>query len=345
MIIVRSPLRVSFFGGGTDHPTWFNRPEPGAVLSTSINKYIYVQLRRLPAVFDFNYRIAWGMLEEVKTIKEIRHPVVKKVLEYYGTQDDSGYEIIYNADLPSKSGLGSSSAFTVSLLHAFFGNIGKMCSKASLAKEAIFVEQELLKETVGSQDQIAAAYGGLNRVDFYPGGDYKVTPVLMNPLRREQLEANLMMFFTGFTRSAETIEQKKIARFADRTAELRAIYDMVSQAEEILTDSSRNLDQFGELLHQTWMKKRSLDASVSNPTIDANYEAARRAGAIGGKLLGAGGGGFLMMYVPLDKQDAVRKALSGLPYVPVSGERDGTSVVLYNPELTSNYLRSLAQVS
>lgn len=345
MIIVRSPLRVSFFGGGTDHPTWFNRPEPGAVLSTSINKFIYVQLRRLPAVFEFNYRIAWGMLEEVKTIHEIQHPVVKKVLEYYGTQDDSGYEIIYNADLPSKSGLGSSSAFTVSLLHAFFGNLGKLSSKASLAKEAIFVEQQLLKETVGSQDQIAAAYGGMNRIDFYPGGDFRVTPVLMSPARREQLESNLMMFFTGFTRSAELIEQKKIARFADRTAELRSIYEMVGQAEEILTDTTRNLDQFGELLHQTWMKKRSLDASVSNASIDANYEAARAAGAIGGKLLGAGGGGFLMLYVPLERQMDVRRALANLPYVPLSMERDGTSVVLYNPDLTSNYLRSLAQVS
>lgn len=345
MIIVRSPLRVSFFGGGTDHPAWFDRPERGAVLSTSINKYIYIQLRRLPAVFDFNYRIAWGMLEEVRAISEIQHPVVRTVLEHYGTQDDSGYEVIYNADLPSKSGLGSSSAFTVSLLHAFFGNLGRMCSKASLAKEAIFVEQKLLRETVGSQDQIAAAYGGMNRIDFYPGGDYRVTPVMIPPARRTELESSLMMFFTGFTRSAETIEQKKVAKFDDRAAELRAIYEMVGQAEEVLTDPSRDLNQFGELLHQTWMKKRSLDASVSNPSIDASYEAARRAGAVGGKLLGAGGGGFLMMYVPLDRQAEVMRALLGLPHVPVAMERDGTSVVMYNPELTSNYVRSLAMVS
>jgi len=345
MIIVRSPLRVSFFGGGTDHPAWFNRQEPGAVLSTTINKYIYIQLRRLPAVFDFNYRIAWGMLEEVKALNEIQHPVVREVLRHYGGSEETGYEVIYNADLPSKTGLGSSSAFTVSLLHAFFGNQERLCSKPMLAREAISVEQNLLKEAVGCQDQIAAAYGGLNRIDFYPGGDFRVTPINVPAARRLELERSMMLFFTGFTRSADEVERKKIAKFSERTAELRAIYDMVGEGERILLSPSRPLADFGDLLHETWVTKRKLDASVSNSTIDERYEAARKAGAIGGKLLGAGGGGFLLMFAPPERQAAVREAMAGLSYVPLRMERDGTSVVLYNPELTSNYVPAMAQVS
>ena len=343
MIIVRSPLRVSFFGGGTDHPTWFNRPEPGAVLSTTINKYIYVQLRRLPAVFDFNYRIAWDMLEEVKTINEIQHPVVREMLRHYGA--DSGYEVIYNADLPSRTGLGSSSAFTVSLLHAYFGNLERLCSKPFIAREAIYVEQQLLKESVGCQDQIAAAYGGLNRIDFHPGSDYRVTPLRVQPARRAELEDSLMMFFTGFTRSADAVEKRKIAKFADRTSELRSMYEMVNEGERILLDPSRPLTEFGELLHAGWMEKRKLDESVSNPEIDHYYDVARKAGAVGGKLLGAGGGGFLLMFVPPARQPAVTQALSGLVHVPFKMERDGTSVVLYNPELTSNYLTAACGAS
>jgi D-glycero-alpha-D-manno-heptose-7-phosphate kinase len=344
VIIVRSPLRVSFFGGGTDHPSWFNRPEPGAVLSTTINKYIYVQLRRLPAVFDFNYRIAWGILEEVKTISEIRHPVVREVLKRHASQDDSGYEVIYNADLPSKTGLGSSSAFTVSLLHAFFGNLERLCSKAFLAREAIFVEQQLLKETVGCQDQIATAYGGLNRIDFAAGGEHRVRPLQVQSARRHELERRLMMFFTGFTRSAESVEQRKVVRFDQRTAQLRAMYEMVNEGERILLDPSRSLSEFGALLHEAWMEKRKLDDCVSTAFIDETYETARKAGAVGGKLLGAGGGGFLLLFVLPERQDDVRAALAHLTYVPFCMERDGTSIVLYNPELTSNYLPAAAGV-
>jgi D-glycero-alpha-D-manno-heptose-7-phosphate kinase len=322
-------LRVSFFGGGTDHPSWFKRQEPGAVLSTTINKYIYVQLRRLPAVFDFNYRIAWGLLEEVKTLNEIQHPVVREVLRHYGA--DSGYEVIYNADLPSKTGLGSSSAFTVSLLHAYFGNLERLCSKPFIAREAIFVEQQLLKETVGCQDQIAAAYGGLNRVDFYSNGDFRVNPLYVPAARRQELEDSLMMFFTGFTRSAETIEQRKIAKFQDRTAELRAMYEMVNAGERILLDPSRPLAQFGDLLHQAWMEKRKLDEAVSNETIDRYYEAGRTAGALGGKLLGAGGGGFMLIFVQPERRGSVLKSLHKLLPVPFQFERGGTQIVLYEP--------------
>jgi len=345
MIIVRSPLRVSFFGGGTDHPAWLNTGEPGAVLSTTIDKYVYVQLRRLPAVFDFNYRVAWGILEEVQSINEIQHPVVRAVLTHYAGSDETGYEVIYNADLPSKSGLGSSSSFTVSLLHAFHGNHEKLSSKAALAREAIHVEQNLLKETVGYQDQIAAAHGGFNRIDFGQDGEYRIRPVQISGARRRELEESMMLFFTGFTRSADEIEKRKIARFADRTAELRAIYEMVDEGERILSDPNRRVDEFGALLDHAWAMKRSLDQSVSNPMIDERYEAAINAGALGGKLLGAGGGGFLLMYVPPNKRAAVMEAMKGLSHVPLKMERSGTSVVLYNPELTSNYLPAIAKVS
>jgi D-glycero-alpha-D-manno-heptose-7-phosphate kinase len=345
MIIVRSPLRVSFFGGGTDHPAWFNRPEPGAVLSTTINKYIYVQLRRLPAVFDFNYRVAWRILEEVKTLNDIQHPVVREVLRHYAATDDTGYEVNYNADLPSRTGLGSSSAFTVSLLHALFGNQERLCSKPLLAREAIFVEQELLKEAVGCQDQIAAAYGGLNRIDFYSNGDHRVTPICVPVARRLELEHAMMLFFTGFTRLADDIERRKIANFADRSAELRALYEMVNEGERILLDRSRPLAELGELLHHAWTTKRKLDDSVSNPVIDERYEAARKAGSLGGKLLGAGGGGFLLMFVPPKRQAAVMAAMHGMSYVPIRMECDGTSTLLCDPELTSNDVPAAAQAS
>ncbi|WP_373003081.1 kinase [Hyphomonas sp.] len=345
MIIVRSPLRVSFFGGGTDHPAWIERGEKGAVLSTSIDKYIYIQLRRLPAVFDFNYRVAWGMLEEVNTINEIQHPVVREVLKHYAGDNETGYEIIHNSDLPSKSGLGSSSSFTVSLLHAFHGNQELLCSKRRLAKEAIFVEQNLLGETVGYQDQIAAAHGGLNRIDFNSDGDYDITPIHLPGVRKAELEDSMMLFFTGFTRFADQIEKRKVAKFADRTKEMRAIYDMVGEGERILTDPNCNIGEFGELLHQTWMNKRALDSSVSNPEIDERYEAALQAGALGGKLLGAGGGGFLLMFVPPDKRGPVLESMKGMTHVPLRMERSGTSVVLYDPDLTSNYLPAGAKVS
>jgi len=285
------------------------------------------------------------MLEEVQSLNEIQHPVVREVLRHYAASEDTGYEVIYNADLPSKSGLGSSSAFTVSLLHAYFGNQERLVSKQALAREAIFVEQQLLKETVGCQDQIAAAYGGFNRIDFSEGGEFYIRPVQITAARKHELEQSMMMFFTGFTRSADEIEKRKIAKFNDRTTELRALYDMVDEGERILSTAARPVKEFGELLHHAWMTKRALDESVSNPSIDEHYEAACKAGALGGKLLGAGGGGFLLMYVPPAKRASVLEAMKGMTYVPLRMERDGSSVVLYNPELTSNYLTASARVS
>lgn len=337
MIIIRTPLRVSFFGGGTDHPSWFRRGEPGAVLSTSIDKYIYIQLRRLPAVFDFNYRVLWSKVEQVRTIAEIEHPIVRTVLANFAAAEETGYEIVYNADLPARSGLGSSSTFTVAMLHAFLANQGRMASKAFLAREAIRIEQDLLNEPVGSQDQVAAAYGGLNQIDFEGQDDVRVTRVAAPPNRIAELEKSLMLFFTGFTRSASGIEATKIESFDKKQAELRAMYAMVAQGRHIIESEGASLDEFGALLHEAWRAKRSLSDAVSTSAIDDVYMAGLRAGAYGGKLLGAGGGGFILFYAPPARHGAIREALRGLTHVPIRFEREGSSVVLYNPELTSNY--------
>jgi D-glycero-alpha-D-manno-heptose-7-phosphate kinase len=338
MIIVRAPLRVSFFGGGTDHPSWFRRPEPGAVLSTTIDKYIYIQLRRLPAVFDFNYRVVWRMVEQVATLDEIQHPIVREVLRHYAADADCGYEVVYNADLPARSGLGSSSSFTVAMLHAFLANQSRLVTKSFLAREAIRLEQDILGEPVGCQDQVAAAYGGLSRIDFSAEGGPTVSPVTVSPARKAALEQHLMLFFTHFTRSASDIEARKIESFDSKTAEMRRLHAQVAEGERLLLSETTPIAEFGGLLHEAWEKKRTLAASVSNPDIDQAYAAARAAGAIGGKLLGAGGGGFLLFLVPPARQDGVRQALGGLTHVPISMESAGSSVVLHAPELTSNYL-------
>lgn len=337
MIIVRTPLRVSFFGGGTDHPTWFNAGEKGAVLSTTIDKYIYVTLRKLPRIFDFNYRVAWRKVEEVKTINEIEHPIVRTVLEYYGEGDDNGYEVVYNADLPAQSGLGSSSAFTVSMLKAYLCNLGQYRSKKFFAEEAINVEQNLLHEPVGSQDQIAASFGGMNRIDFMTEGDFKVEPVIISKERKQQLNSRLMMFFTKFTRSASKIEATKIKSIADKSTQLRRMFEMVEEGSQILQNENRELSDFGRLLHEGWLQKRDLSDAVSNPELDEIYDAALSAGATGGKLLGAGGGGFLLFYVEPELQEKLTVRLSKCAPMRFGFENQGSNVVMYNPDLTSNY--------
>ncbi len=337
MIIVRSPMRVSFFGGGTDHPTWFRTGEPAAVLSTTIDKYLYVTLRKLPHVFNFNYRVSWRIIEEVQKLSEIQHPIVRAVLQNYGGDGDSGYEVLYNADLPAQSGLGSSSAFTVAMLKAYLGNSGKLKSKQFFAREAIRIEQELLKEPVGSQDQIAAAYGGLNQITFAADDTFTVEPILITPERKRALNANLLMFFTGFTRSASKIEGEKIVNMASKRDEMLALFKMVEEGRQILEDSRRDLDDFGRLLGDAWARKRALSAGVSNSGLDEAYDAAIQAGALGGKLLGAGGGGFLLFYAEPQKQDAVKAALKPMIDMQFGFEDAGASVVLYNPDLQTNY--------
>lgn len=343
MIIVRTPLRVSFFGGGTDHPAWFKHYGPGAVLSTSIDQYVYITIRPLPPIFDFKYRVVWSRVEQCNTIDEIHHPVVREVLRHFAPAGSGGYEVVYHADLPARSGLGSSSAFTVAALHAIFRYRSQDTDKMRLAREAIRVEQDLLNEPVGSQDQTAVAFGGLNRIDFNGDGSLLIDPVDIGRRRKAELDNQLMMFFTGFTRDAGGIEKTKIDTFHTRTAEMTRLYDMVDRGGKILENPFASLEDFGALLHDGWQYKRALSQAVSSGPIDALYAAALQAGAIGGKLLGAGGGGFLLFFVPLDRQDAVKRALadvgSGAIHVPMRMEEEGSTVVLHRPDLTMNYDR------
>ncbi|MCI3181565.1 kinase [Caulobacter sp. CCUG 60055] len=347
MIIVRTPLRVSFFGGGTDHPGWFKNYGRGAVLSTTIDKYVYITLRHMPPVFDFCYRVVWRQVEQTKTIDEIEHPVIREVLRHYTDDGDSGYEIAYNADLPARSGLGSSSAFTVAALHALWHNSDQDTSKMRLAREAIRVEQDLLGEPVGSQDQTAVAFGGLNQIDFGRDGSLLVNRVQISEPRMQMLEDHLMLFFTGFTRDAGSIEKNKVENFSMKKEQMEKVYSMVADGRRILEDESASMSEFGKLLDDAWQAKRSLAAGVSNGPIDQAYSRALGAGAIGGKLLGAGGGGFLLFFVPPERQSAVATAMRAFEFqpgkltahVPIRFDRAGSAVVLHRPELTSNYNR------
>ncbi len=334
MVITRTPLRISFLGGGTDHPSWF-RQHGGAVLSTSINKYIYLQIRHLPSIYDFNYRVSWRIIEQEKNLADIQHPVIREVLSNYFRDESTRYEIAYNADLPSRSGLGSSSAFTVGLLQGLWARQGRLVSQRELAREAMYVEQELLNETVGCQDQVAVAYGGLNRIDFMPDGEFRVTPLPLSLDRQHALESHVMLFFTRFERSATAIEAQKIRNFDLKSDSLHRMRSMVDEGQDILLNPRDPISRFGVLLHECWKLKRDLSDAVSNADIDEAYEAAMAAGASGGKLLGAGGGGFLLFIVKPDLQNKVRAALGKLVEVPVRMENRGSHIVLFDPELDS----------
>ncbi|MBP2161874.1 MULTISPECIES: kinase [Asticcacaulis] len=348
MIIVRSPLRVSFFGGGTDHPTWFKGPGSGrgAVLSTSINKYVYLTLRQLPPIFDFKYRVAWSIVEQVKEIADIRHPVVREVLRHYA-DEKCGYEVSFNSDLPARSGLGSSSAFTVAALNAISKHCNRTLTKHELCAEAIKIEQDYLQEPVGCQDQVAVGYGGFNRIDFHKDGAFTVNPVDISPKRLRAFEGHIMLFFTGFTRDAGNIEKAKFQNITpEKEKSLNTLYDLVDKAQNIVEDPRASLSDFGYLLDETWQAKRSLSKEVSNPAIDGIYDTAVANGAYGGKLLGAGGGGFLLFFVPPDRQEKVRSAIRTLSAdwdhppveVPVSFESEGCTTVLYQPDYDSSHI-------
>jgi D-glycero-alpha-D-manno-heptose-7-phosphate kinase len=328
MIITRTPFRISFFGGGTDYPAWYGE-NGGAVFSATIDKYCYITCRHLPPFFEHRHRIVYSRIESVRSVEEIEHPSVRACLKYAGA--DQGFEIHHDGDLPARSGLGSSSSFTVGLLNALRGISGRMSSKERLASEAIFVEQKLIGENVGSQDQIAAAYGGLNKIEFHKNGAFSVDPVLLTNSRRIELNQHLMLFFTGKTRIASTIAESKIKNLNNHRSELTSMRLMVDQAISILHNQSEAISKFGELLHESWMLKRALSKSVSTDEIDGIYARARQAGATGGKLLGAGGGGFLMLFAPPDRHTAIRNALKNLIYVPFSFEDSGSRVVLYQP--------------
>ncbi|MCX7114392.1 MAG: kinase [Gammaproteobacteria bacterium] len=329
MIIVRTPFRISLFGGGTDYPAWY-REHGGAVLATTIDKYCYISCRKLPPFFEHKHRIAYSRIEAVNHVDDIEHPAVKAVLNWYDC--DHGLEIHHDGDLPARSGLGSSSSFTVGLLHALSALRGQLVSKEDLAKNAIHIEQNLIKENVGSQDQISAAFGGFNRIEFKKQDEsFHVSPMIIGKRRLKELESHLMLFFTGFSRIASEIAKSKIDNFKNRVTELTKMGAMVEEAIQILQSPETPIDVFGELLHQSWLYKRQLSTLVSTPQIDVFYEEAMDAGAIGGKILGAGGGGFLLLFVPPERQEKVRERLKSLIHVPFAFESSGSRVVLYQP--------------
>ncbi|BAE49877.1 kinase [Paramagnetospirillum magneticum] len=329
MIISRTPFRVSLFGGGSDYPKWY-REHGGQVLGFAINKYCYLSVRPLPPFFEHKHRIVYAKIETVNEISEIQHPAVRHILDQMGVS--IGLEIHHDGDLPARSGLGSSSSFTVGMLNALRALEGRMSSKEELARQAIHIEQNVIAEAVGSQDQIWAAYGGLNHITFQRDDSFEVTPVIMDPRRQRKFTDNLILFFTGFSRFAAVIAEKKIANLDRKTSHLRSMVDMVDEAKSILTNKERDLDEIGRLLHESWRLKRDLADDVSTPAIDEIYESALAAGALGGKLLGAGGGGFMLFYVAKEQQDSVRKALSRLIEVQFDIDYSGSKIVVYEPK-------------
>ncbi len=326
MIISRTPFRVSFFGGGTDYPAWFNA-EKGSVLATTIDKYCYLTCRWLPPFFPHRHRLVYSKIEDVRTIEEIQHPSVRETLKFLDIHD--GVEIHHDGDLPARTGLGSSSAFTVGLLNALHALKGEMRSKLTLAQEAIHIEQKLIGENVGSQDQTITSIGGLNRIEFLPGDQITHERLPIHPDRIRELERRLMLFFTGFSRTASDIAQEQIRNTAWNGPQLRMMRGMVDEAVAILSGEG-DLDPFGRLLHEGWELKRSLSSRVTNGSIDAMYEAAVCAGASGGKLLGAGGGGFLLLFVEPEAQDRVREAMAPRLEVPIRFENRGTQIIFYD---------------
>lgn len=328
MIISRTPFRISFFGGGTDYPQWY-REHGGAVLSTTIDRYCYISVRDLPPFFDHRLRLVYSFVENVKDASELAHSGARGVLQFL--QMSSGLEIHHDGDLPARSGMGSSSAFTVGLLSALRAYQGRQVAKEELARDAITVEHGILNECVGVQDQIATAYGGFNQIEFRPDGSFDVAPVVIPPARVQALQSHLMLIYTGLARTASAVATAQVQNISQRTSELRALSQMVRPALEILR-SDGDLSAFGQLLDEAWQLKRRLSERVSTARIDAIYDAAIRAGAIGGKLLGAGGGGFLLLYVTPEHRLPVRQALQHLIEVPFRFESCGSRIVLYRPD-------------
>ena len=328
MIISRTPYRISFFGGGTDYLAWYSKHR-GAVLATTIDKYCYLTCRYLPPFFEHKYRVVYSKIENCQCIDEIQHPAIREVLRF--ANFNRGVEIHHDGDLPARSGMGSSSAFTVGLLHALHALKGYMPNKRQLALEGIHVEQELLRETVGSQDQVSAAYGGFNYIQFLPQGDISVTPVTVSAERLKELNAHLMLVYTSIQRTASTIAQKYVNNMDSSTRQLRIMKDLVDESISVL-NSSQDLTAFGELLHEAWQAKKDLSSEVTNSYVDELYQQARAAGAIGGKLMGAGGGGFMLLFVPPERQAAVRERLNDLLFVPFKFEFSGSQIIFFDSE-------------
>lgn len=328
MIISRTPFRISFFGGGTDYPAWY-RNHGGAVLGTTINKYCYITCRHLPPFFEHRIRVVYSKFEHCLTVDEISHPVVREVVRYL--KIDRGIEIHHDGDLPARSGIGSSSAFTVGLLHALYALKGQMPNKERLARESIHLEQDVLHESVGSQDQVLAAYGGFNHITFAQNGEVSVRPMTLSSERIHELNASLMLFYTGIKRTASNIADSYIHTMEKQEKALNAISQMVQEGMSILTGGG-DIAAFGQLLHQAWLSKRSLSTSVSNPHVEEIYAEARAAGAIGGKLIGAGGGGFMLLFARPQDQGRIREKLGKLLYVPFKFEYSGSQIIFFDRE-------------
>ena len=326
MIITQTPFRMSFFGGGTDFPDFY-KEHGGAVISTSFDKYCYVNVRHLPRFFDYATELSYSKIERVVDVEEIKHPAIREAMKFLDMHE---LRLTYEADLPARSGLGTSSSFAVGMLNAFYALKGKYVDKKKLADEAIYLERVLCKESGGIQDQIAAAFGGLNRINFNAEG-YEVKPVIISPERKRQLNRNLMLFFTGFSRFSSDIQETTQKALADKEKQLLEMLSLVDDAERILT-SKTDLNEFGRLLDYTWKLKRGISSQISTGTIDDLYDRGMKAGALGGKLLGAGGGGFLLFYVEEEKREAVQQAMEDLLYVPFRFENSGTRVIYYTPE-------------
>ncbi len=329
MIISRTPYRISFLGGGTDYPDWYLN-HGGAVLSTTIDKFCYIMCRNLPPFFEHKYAIRYSKIENCTSLDEIKHPTAREALKYLDIHD--GVEINHDGDLPARSGMGSSSSFTVGLLNALYALKGIMPNKMQLAKEAIAIEQDKVKDTVGSQDQMAAAFGGLNHIQFLQNGEIIVNPMIIPNDRITEFNDNFMLFYTGIMRTASNVAESYVSNINDRKRQMRIMYDLVSEGMSILS-SGQDLAEFGNLLHEAWQVKRSFSSLISNPVVDEIYEQARKAGALGGKLSGAGGGGFMLLFVPKEAQTAVRQKLKSLIHVPFKFEFNGSQVVFYDPNI------------
>lgn len=327
MIITKTPFRMSFFGGGTDMEEYF-RENGGAVLSTTFDKYCYVNVKHLPRFFDYSTELTYSKTERVTNVDDIQHPAIRNAIKMLDMHE---IRLTYEADLPARSGLGTSSSFAVGMLNAFYALKGKYADKKRLADEAIYLERALCNEAGGWQDQIAASYGGFNRINFNSDG-YEVLPVIISQERKQQLNDNLMMFFTGFTRFSSDVQKTNAVGTQDKKVLLKQIHELVDEAEQILVDKNLDLDDFGRLLDVAWKLKRQTGSAVSTDSIDDLYAKGINAGALGGKLLGAGGGGFLIFYVQPKKQDSVYQAMEDLMYVPFNFENGGTRVIHFTPE-------------
>lgn len=329
MIISRTPHRISFFGGGTDYPDYYLK-HCGKVLGSCVDKYCYLSVRRLPPFFDHKHRIVYSKIENVSDLNTIAHPSVRETLKYF--KIDFGMSIHHDGDIPARSGMGSSSAFTVGLIHSLYALQGRIASKEDLTRESIYIEQELIRENVGSQDQTFAAHGGLNVINFFSNGKIVVEPIIINPDRLVEFEKSLVLIYTGISRIASEVAGDKIKNIPKNEKNLSQMKGMVDEAYDILVSDGRDIRDFGQLMNESWLLKKTLSTRVSNPEIDTLYDRAMSNGAIGGKLLGAGGGGFMVFFVERQRQEGFKQALNDYLHVPFNFDFEGSKIIVYQPQ-------------